>query len=146
MTSETDADAAIIREIASRRGEAFVRQAARESTSIDLTIVSNLGIHPIPEELVFGELYVASQGNLDYSSIESVNREYDDIIQRLHKKLLEKRWNRVFLFPFGHSTLCMCIKMAVYRTIRIETIDHFYFGNGRYALLERDTRSVLADS
>jgi hypothetical protein len=142
MTNDDDERA--LRDIIDRRGSAFVQQIAQDVEAIDLTIVSNAGIHPIPPELVVGELYIASSGNLDFSTIETVNSEYDNIILRLHEKLVEKRWGRVFLIPFGHTTLCMNIKLAVYRTLRIETIDNFYFGNGRYGVLSRDTRALLA--
>lgn len=142
-----DKDLEEIRRIAAQRGTPFVR-AALDDASISgpketLTIVSNAGIHPIPQEYVSGELYIASEGNLDFSNIETVAQEYDLIIRDLHKKLLEKGWKKIYLFPFGHSTLCMAIKIAVYRTLRIETVDVFYFGNGRYEYLERDTRNSI---
>ena len=143
-SSQEDADADLIRDVALRRGEGFVRAslAIREPENV-LTIVANAGVHPVPDEYVFGELYEASRGNLDFSSIESVNREYDSIILNLHSKLVSRIWNKIYLFPFGHSTLSMNIKLAVYRTLRMETIDIFYFGSGNYGLLEREMRKNL---
>lgn len=144
--SEAD-DLEIIRSIAARRGAAFAQRAfQREVAKADalaLTIVSNAGVHPVPEEYIVGELYVASEGSFDFSSIETVSEKYDEIILNLHQKLSEKKWEKIYLFPFGHSTLCMAIKIAVYRVLRIETIDIFYFGNGRYDYLDRDTRAVI---
>ena len=148
-SSDTDSDSVAIQNIIARRGTEFVKERLADSNSEDedtLTIVSNAGIHPIPEDYIRGEIYIASTGNLDFSSIETVQIEYDNIIRQLHLKLLEKNWREVYLFPFGHSTLCMAIKLAVFRTLRIETVDIFYFGNGRYDFLRRNTRDTIASS
>jgi hypothetical protein len=146
VTNKTDRSTVI--EILQRRGREFIQSAIAESEDTHagaLTIVCNAGIHPIPSDFVFGELYIASKGNLDFSSIETINAAYDQIIIRLHEKLMEKRWKEIYVFPFGHSTLAMNIKLAVYRTLRIETVDIFYFGNGEYGLLKRDTRKLLVE-
>ena len=111
-----------------------------------LTIVSNFGMHPIPENFTFGELYIASNGSLDFSNIESVNRELDLIVVNLQKKLFERKWNKIYLIPFGHSVISLNIKMVVFRILRIETIDIFYFGEGKYGAIDRDTRRFLADN
>jgi len=116
------------------------KRSVEENT---LTIVSNAGMHPIPEDFVFGELFIASSGNLDFSSVDSVNRELDEIILKIKEKLFEKQWTQIYLLPFGHSILSMNIKMAIFRLLRIETIDIFYFGNGKYGLINRDTRDSL---
>jgi hypothetical protein len=122
--------------------EAELGKSSGEIT-YDLTIVSNGGLHTIPSDFIFGELYVASEGNLDFSSLESVSSELDNILSRLREKLRSRRWKNVYLIPFGHSVISMNIKMAVYRTLRIETSDVFYFGSGQYGVLKRDTRKIL---
>jgi len=109
----------------------------------ELTIIANGGLHPVPSDYIFGELYVASEGNLDFSDINSVNREIDLILFRLRKVLKAHRWSKIYLIPFGHAIISMNIKMAVYRTLRIETADIFYFGEVKYGVLERDTRQIM---
>ena len=135
-----------IRQIISRNGKKFVEKIVTEESSSDvetLTIICNEGLHPIPKEFIEGEMYVASQGNLDFSSVEAVNDEIDAILFGLKIKLHERPWKKVILIPFGHSVICMNIKMAVYRVLRLETVDLFFFGNGKYGAIERETRSVL---
>lgn len=139
-----DDDKLLIQEIIKRRGASFVQRSLSQPVEAeDLTIISNGGLHPLPSDYIFGDLYVASEGSLDFSSTESVNREIDSVLGRLQAKLLSRKWGRVYLVPFGHAIISMNIKMAVYRTLRIETTDLFYFGNGEYGVLERDTRKVL---
>ena len=75
MSDHSD-DERILREIIARRGAGFVQSVSQDADVADLTIVSNSGVHPIPTELIVGELYVASSGNLDFSSIETVNAEW----------------------------------------------------------------------
>lgn len=138
-------DRLTIQLIASRKGEDFVRSALSDiyQQPKSLTIIANEGIHPIPSEFVFGDLHIASTGTLDFSTVESVNRELDIIVLDLKNKLMEDRWEKVYLLPFGHSVVCMNIKMTVFRVLRIETTDIFYFGAGKYGLIERDTRLVM---
>lgn len=142
-----DEDANIVRKIAQERGRSFVEQALQGNgaEADELTIVSNVGVHPLPLEFIKGDLYPASSGSLDFSSAETVNAEIDRIIKNLVEKLKERRWKKIYLLPFGHAVISMNIKMAVFRILRIETIDIFYFGGGEYALIERDTRLSITD-
>ncbi|WP_152568018.1 hypothetical protein [Sphingopyxis sp. LC81] len=137
-----DDDVNIVRKIAQRRGRGFIEQALQgDGTEADeLTIVSNVGVHPLPLEFIKGELYPASTGSLDFSSTATVNAEIDKIVKNLTEKLKEKRWRKIYLLPFGHAVISMNIKMVVFRVLRIETIEIFYFGDGKYGLIERDTR------
>lgn len=144
MSYNEDRD--IIKDLVSRRGRDFIFQELSNKEDLVLTIISNVGIHPMPNEYIFGDCFAASEGNLDFSSIESVNNELDKITYRLKAKLFEKKWTKIYLIPFGHSVVSMTIKMTVYRALRIETIDLFYFGEGRYGYLERDSRLSLLKS
>lgn len=142
--SEQD-DEKIIIDIMKRRGEDFVRKSlvAANPERRELTIVSNAGLHPIPYEYVRGELFFASEGNLDFSDISSVNRELDNIVQKLKVLLFSENWTDIYLLPFGHSSISLTIKMTVFRLLRIETIDIFYFGGGKYDYLDRDSRNSI---
>lgn len=145
MVSAEDADT--IREIAERRGRKFVERAllSGDGGTDVLTIISNSGVHPIPLDYVFGDVFVASNGSLDFTSEQTVNAEIDEIVKSVSQKLRERRWTKVYLIPFGHAVISMNIKMVVFRVLRIETIDVFYFGDGRYGLIERNTRSTLTE-
>lgn len=129
-------------------GAAALRQELTTSSANDaltLTIVANAGLHPLPTDFIKGELYIASEGNLDFSTTQTVEAEINKILSRVRKKLKEKRWASVLLVPFGHSVVSMNIKMAVFRTIRIETVDLFYFGEGRYGEVAIDTRALMLE-
>ncbi len=145
MSDAEKEDAETLQEIVRRQGRDFVISeiSKLKNDANVLTIVSNVGLHPVPEDFVFGELYIASHGNLNFSTVSTVNLEINKVIQTLHAKLIEKNWSEIYLIPFGHSVLSMAIKLAVYRTLRIETNDIFYFGNGDYGVIRRDTRAAL---
>lgn len=143
MTPDEE-DKITLRSIIDRRGVEFVKDVLAEEQDNILTIVSNSGVHPVPQEFVFGELYIASTGTLDFSNVRTVNAEIDNIIKALHRKLVEKKWKKIYVIPFGHSVISMNIKLAVYRTLRIETTDVFYFGGGEYGVLDREMRPLLA--
>lgn len=111
-----------------------------------LTIVSNRGTHFIPDESKRGEIFYASEGNLDFSSIEIVKEQYEVILSNLAEKLKSSKWKKVYIIPFGHSTLSMQIKLIVYRITRIETIDLFYDGQGNYYDLSISQRSIIVNA
>jgi hypothetical protein len=126
--------------------ELLKREMSRRASESILTIVANEGAHHLPEAYKRGEVYVATRGNLDFSSVEKVRSQYEKVIVDLARKLKSKTWHRVYLIPFGHSTLCMQIKLLVYRVTRIETVDLFYDGRGNYADLSIEQRSLIVET
>ncbi|WP_157081026.1 hypothetical protein [Novosphingobium naphthalenivorans] len=141
-------DEQILEDLIQRRGESFVRSQLNVLgvRRKELTILSNAGMHPIPHEYVRGELFTASEGNLDFTDINSVNLELDRIVKRVKEKIFSDNWTNVYLIPFGHSSISLTIKMTVFRLLRIETIDVFYFGEGRYDYLDRDSRDSILEA
>lgn len=111
-----------------------------------LTIVANRGVHHLPENLVSGELFFASEGNLDFSSDESIQKEHEKVLSAVAEKLKSKNWESVYLVPFGPNTLSMQIKLLVYRITRLETKDLFYTDNGKYVVLDINTRELIVNS
>lgn len=111
-----------------------------------LTIVANKGIHHLPSECLHGEVFYASEGNLDFSSIEIVKAQYEKILGDISIKLIKRPWKHVYLVPFGPSTLCMQIKLLVFRVTRIETTDLFYDGKGNYSDLSIEQRKLIIAS
>jgi hypothetical protein len=109
----------------------------------ELTIIANAGMHNIPANFIHGEVFVASEGNLDFSSKDAIENSYRAILRRLTTKLKEHTWKRVFLVPTGPTTLAMQIKLLVYHITRLSTVDLFY-SQGKHVELDMDYRSYLA--
>jgi hypothetical protein len=119
------------------------RGKPREET---LTIVANEGVHHLPDEMKRGHVHIASRGNLDFSTISTVQAEYHRILSELALLLKQRTWKHIYLVPFGPSTLSMQIKLLVYRVTRIETIDVFYDGRGSYSDLRIAQRDLIVES
>lgn len=118
---------------------ASILEDAEQST---LTIIPNMGIHRIPERYLRGKTFVASEGNLNFSSRRSIEQEYKKILRNLKDELLSQSWKKIYLIPTGHVTLSLQIKLAVYQLTRINTIDLFYL-NGKYFELAFDSRDLI---
>lgn len=138
----------LINELVELQGEVAVENLIKNSIQSNnkegvLTILANKGVHHVPSSIVRGELFVASEGSLDFSCKESVLNEYEKILRALAMKLKESAWKEIYLIPFGHSTLSMQIKLLVYRVTHIETQDVFYTKDGKYYDLCVDLRSII---
>lgn len=115
-----------------------------ESHDNILTIVSNAGVHPYHALHKRGEIYIASEGTLDFSSKESAIAEIESVLLRVAKKLKEKRWSRVYLVPFGPAPLSLQIKSLVHKILDIETIDVLHVGNGMHVDICMNPRTIAA--
>ena len=122
--------------------EKYLEQEHHEDEDI-LTIVVNKGVHHLPEEKLRGSVFYASEGNLDFSSIDSVQEEFEKILEDLTRILKSRSWKKVFILPFGPSVLSMQIKLLVYRITRIESIELFYLGESEYIDLEIKQRNII---
>lgn len=107
-----------------------------------LTIIANAGVHPYHALHKRGEIFVASEGSLDFSSKESAVAEIEEVLVRVAKKLKEKRWSRVYLVPFGPAPLSLQIKSIVHKVLDIETIDVLHLGNGAHVDIFLNPRSI----
>jgi len=126
--------------------ELIKRETSGRASESTLTIIANQGTHHLPDAYKRGEIFVATKGNLDFSSVERVKSQYEKVIVELSQKLKSNSWKTIYLVPFGHSTLCMQIKLLVYRVTRIETIDLFYDGKGGYADLSIEQRGLIIET
>ncbi|MEO6608807.1 MAG: hypothetical protein ABIN69_10095 [Aestuariivirga sp.] len=115
----------------------------KKSNENVLTIVCNKGLHPLPSTILNGEIFVASEGNLDFSSIESTQKVFEEILARTADKVRSKNWDRVYIVPFGHVTLSMQIKLLCYRILGTDTIDWFYLNALGYFPLELRLRELI---
>lgn len=112
----------------------------------ELTIIANAGVHPYHPLHRRGEIFVASHGNLDFSTKDSITSEIESILVKVTKKLKERRWNKVYLVPFGPAPLSLQIKSLVYKVLNIETIDVLHIGNGEHLDIEIDPRNIAINS
>src|SRR5687768_15160737 len=80
-----------------------------------LTIIVNEGIHVLGAAHRRGEVFSASQGSLDFSNARSIASEYRKALSKTARKLKERSWRRIYIVPFGPTTLAMQIKLLVYR-------------------------------
>ena len=108
-----------------------------------LTIVVNQGVHHMPEEYLHGEVFYASEGNLDFSSKATVYEEFKNVLSKVASKLKSKQWKHIYILPFGPSTLSMQIKLLAYRITRIESVDLFYISHGEYFPVDLDQREII---
>ena len=108
-----------------------------------LTIVVNKGVHHLPLDMLKGTVFFASEGSLDFSSVGSVQDEFQRIVEDVARILKSRSWKRVFILPFGPCALSMQIKLLVYRITRIESVELFYLGEGEYMELELKQRNII---
>ena len=151
MAARKDEIDAIVKALVREMGSANAKRAIRtlipgKPRSDILTIVSNEGIHHLPRELRRGTVLAASRGNLPIDDPKKLRTEYEKILKRVAKVLRSKTWSRIYLVPFGHSTLCMLLKLLVYRVTSIETTDLLYDGKGNYHDLQFNIRKLVADT
>ena len=111
-----------------------------------LTIVVNRGVHHLPENSLRGVVFYASEGNLDFSSAESVQWEFEKILKNLTHVLQSRNWRKVYVLPFGPCALSMQIKLLIYRITRIESVDIFYLGEGEYMDLKIRQRCLIVNA
>jgi len=136
----------LIARLGEERALKILQEVEGRSGSEALTIIANEGVHHLPDAMKRGVVHVASHGNLDFSTIASVQSEYVRILSNLAQLLKQRTWTQIYLVPFGPSTLSMQIKLLVYRITRIETIDVFYDGQGSYSDLSIAQRDLIVES
>lgn len=111
-----------------------------------LTVVSNLGLHPLPAYLMRGRVIYASIGNLNFLSAETANADFLRILRQLKIQLVTLRPTTIYLIPWGPAALSCQIKNLVFKTLGIDTIDVLFLGEGRYVDLSINLREDLMPS
>ena len=110
-----------------------------------ITIITNAGVHHLPEDYRRGELFIASAGNLDFSTPESLHSEFTRVLNRVARKLKSKEWRRVYIVPFGPSALSMQIKLLVYKICDLESIEVMHVSQGPRVDVSIDIRQLIID-
>lgn len=134
-----------LEELVNRFGEqAVVRavnQKSKKNKSRELTIVVNFGMHALPEEILCGDVFFFSEGNLDLSP-KNVKDTILNLSSRALKFLRGKIWGKVYLVPSGHPLLVSVATLVAYRVTRINPTIVYYM-DGRYNDAEFDIRMDL---
>lgn len=151
MTSRADlvglVDTAVGAAGVERVAETLRGLVLRENEVDTLTLISNAGIHTIPDRYLRGDVYEVSRGDWAVNTAAEVREELMVLLHSLARKLRSRPWRRVYLVPTGHPVLTVNVKLLVYRLLRINTID-LYYKAGQYLEVEIDHRrlSLQAES
>ncbi len=149
MTETTQKLESLVKEMEARHGKtktkeilkSMIDKLAPPIPNSTLTIISDRGVHHLPDAYKRGELYYVTEP-LDFKKLPSVENKYKEVLLKLATKLKSNQWKTIYLVPFGHNTLCMQIKLLVFRITRLETIDLFY-NDGSYTDLYIYQRDII---
>ena len=97
----------------------------------ELTVVVNSGMHSIPVDVLRGEVFLFSDGQVDLT-IENAEKSLDDLIKRAHAFLSQRNWNKVFLIPSGHPLLVVAATLVTFRATRVDPVVVAYLGSEGY--------------
>lgn len=115
-----------------------LNRISRQSHNNELTVVVNFGMHALPEEILRGDVFFFSEGNVDISS-DGVKETVELLSKRAVKYLRRKTWNKVNVIPSGHPLLVAMATLIVYRVTRISPTVVFYV-DGDYRDVELNVR------
>lgn len=119
-----------------------VRDAVNKQLHIqtrrELTVVVNFGMHALPENVIRGDAFYFSEGNVDLSE-DNVDKTISQLTKRATKFLRGKIWSEVYLIPSGHPLLVVLATLIVYRVTRVNPTI-LYYVNGEYFEVKLDVR------
>lgn len=105
--------------------------AKYEEQKHDLTIICNVGLHRVSENVLNGDVHEFTSGNIVLDSEVEMKDDLQDSIVLLTEKLNERPYNNIYLVPTGPAVLALLVKNIVYTITRINTIDLVYT-SGKY--------------
>lgn len=132
----------LTRRVGKRKLRAHLKSILQDDNTKTLTIISNYALHPLRRVHQRGEVFVASEGSFDFSRPKAIQQQLEHVLERVLRKLKERAWQKVYLVPFGPAVLAMQIKLLVYRTLHIETVDVMHIGEERYTDIEIHQREL----
>ena len=106
-----------------------------------LVIVCNAGLHPLPTLPVGADVFIATSGQIDLSSTQSVNDILDDVSVRLGSFISKKTYSDIYLVPFGHAAISSAINLMTFRFSGRTPKMYFHVGAGEYFVLDWDLRT-----
>ncbi len=134
---------AAIDQLINRHSEAEVRKAISRSTKHrlgrSLTIVVNFGMHSLPEEILKGDVFFFSEGNLELSP-NKIKDTFRTLTTRAIRFLRGKIWENIYIVPSGHPALVVLCTLVTYRVTRVDPTITYYM-DGIYNDVKLDIRS-----
>lgn len=119
-----------------------VRSAVSKRTALEakreLTVVVNFGMHALPENILRGDTFYFSEGNVDLDE-QNIHETISDLTKRATRFLRGKIWSEVYLVPSGHPLLVVLATLIVYRVTRVNPTILYYM-NGEYFEAKLDVR------
>ena len=106
-----------------------------------LTVIVNFGMHALPEDILRGDVFFFSEGNVDLSA-ENVQSTMTGLSKRALKYLRSKIWENIYIVPSGHPALVVLATLVVYRVTRINPTVVYYL-DGKYNDVKFDVRSEV---
>lgn len=113
--------------------------AEYEEQTFDLTIISNAGLHRISQDVLKGDVYEFTSGNIVLNSQDEMKKGLKEPIEKLAEKLNERLYKNIYLVPTGPAVLALLIKNIVYTITRINSIDLVYT-SGQYFYFDYNYR------
>lgn len=123
--------------------KALVKSVKRKGAR-SLTIVVNFGMHALPEDILRGDVFFFSEGNVDLSP-DHVQSAMEALSKRALRYLRSKVWENVYIVPSGHPALVVLATLVTYRVTRV-TPTIVYYMDGKYNDIKFDVRSDLIKS
>lgn len=124
--------------------EKSIKKASLAERRRALTVVVNFGMHALPEDVLRGDVFYFSEGNLDLSK-DRVHDTIKDLSFRCVRFLRKKVWNEVYLIPSGHPLLVSLCTLILYRVTRIDPTVVYYL-DGEYIDAKVDIRAETVSS
>lgn len=132
----------LTKSVGDKKLRAHLESILEEKHAATLTIISNYSLHPLRTVHRRGDVFIASEGSFDFRRPKGIQRQLERVLERVVRKLKSKPWKKVYLVPFGPAVLAMQIKLLVYRTLHIETIDVMHIGEERYVDIDINLRDL----
>jgi len=133
-----------ISQLLAQYGESEIKSAmskiVRSRGPRELTIVVNFGMHALPEEVLRGDTFFFSEGNVDLTP-EGVSSTILALSKRALRFLRGKIWERVYIIPSGHPLLVSMCTLICYRVTRINPTVVYYL-DGQYIDAKLDIRGT----
>ncbi|MBW7568474.1 hypothetical protein KIF53_20895 [Chromobacterium subtsugae] len=107
----------------------------------ELTIISNLSHHHIPDFYLRGDVFVASEGNVDLFGSDVIELSLARILLKVKDKLMERSWKRIYFIPTGHPIISLQIKLLIYQVTRLNSIDLLYL-DGNFVDVDMNIREL----
>lgn len=133
-------------------GEEKVSNALRLASEADVsqrgcTILVNRGVHHFPDYIFrFPDVFVVYDGSGNLEDEREFSEFVENKLSELAFFLKEKKWSKIDIVISGHSSICMQVKMLVYRVTHIDSTDWVYNGKGQYFPLRIPFRALVTSA